>query len=444
VNIDFRVNEIIIQKKLDDTALFEMAMSAASSMARVEAVQQIKDCATLDRLYTEAKHADTLWFAGRRLGHLPINYLREIKSSETLVYAARMDSHKLVRGAAIRQISEEWAMKKLAASEDTELAQIAASLLKEVTIPAGVRFLDIPDRNYQLSVFPITGDQFALWKAALGQHEQAEAYAVLKDMPVVDVSIQDARAYCDWLSSSDHAHYRLPYFHEWRHAAVADSVDWFSTGNMRAFASAEQADMVLFGQEQRARPMHEAVPNPWGLLDIIGNVMEWMNDVPISSQMLSAAVPMDELARYGAELGVLAAPTDYAHASGNHWADRRIRIGRWKRLVYFKNLKLAAAGKVGFRVLRVDNGTGKVPIEYQLKLRPEVAIGYTQEQVCGELSRALQIDFEDICRRYSVTPSRIVVTRDYAKLLRSKQGWENCGALTELTARPLDLRQSDG
>lgn len=437
-NEDLEIHKVIFEKQLGDQALLRIALHSVSPRSRVEAISKVNETAQLVCVFNETKFSDAHWFAGRRVGELPMQSLRKVQSAELLLRAAKEDTNKLVRIAAMRQIKDVWAMNQLANSTDPELSVVATALLKEETIPSGIRFLRIPDRKYQLSIFPVTGEQFAHWKNAINDPESADRYRALEDLPVTDISINEAQEFCRWLGTQDQGHYRLPYFHEWKHAAVCDSPEWFSTGRLRAFVDSEQSELVLFGQERRARPMHEAMPNPWGLLDMIGSVMEWANDIPISEQMISANIPLDEFAQVRSNNSDVVNLQDFAYASGNHWADRRIRSGRWKRLIHKDNISEKAVGKIGFRVLRIDPTVRADPIEYELTLLPDVAVGYTEEQVCWALSRSLVLDFEDLRRRYAVTPSRIAITRDYTGLIKLKNQWEGCGALTKLVSTSVE------
>jgi len=437
-NHDHRITNAILRKSLPLGLLKEIALHALDPNARIEAVLKIEDENELNQIAADSGFPETAWFAYRRLGTMPFDILRCIESSQTLARIAELDSQKLVRFAAIRQIKEERVVRRIVNSADPSLAAIASIVLKEFSHPVGIRFLDVPERPYQLSVFPVTCEQFGEWKSSRGLTDTAAKYFELKDLPVTDLTIDEARAFCEWLSVRDNAHYRLPFYDEWEHATLTGSGDWFSTGEIRAHSDAEQMDLVLFGTGKGARAMHQAVSNPWGFLDMVGNVMEWCNDPPISELMLKSTIPLDELAQTDSNQGDTINVADYAHASGNHWGDRRIRKGRWKRLVHRANLESKITQKVGFRVLRTPvDGRGKA-IDYNLILSSKVAAGYSVEQVVEELSHALSADIEDIRRRYSVVPSRITTSRKYDEILRIKQTWENCGAITKVAAHVSD------
>jgi formylglycine-generating enzyme required for sulfatase activity len=104
------------------------------------------------------------------------------------------------------------------------------------------------------------------------------------DLPVVQVSFQDATAYAAWLSKSTGEIYRLPTDEEWAYAAgsrfkddaPAQSDDlsdpsraWLSTYERES----EGTDRV----DDRVRPVGGFGANEKGLLDLSGNVWEWTN-----------------------------------------------------------------------------------------------------------------------------------------------------------------------
>ncbi len=96
------------------------------------------------------------------------------------------------------------------------------------------------------------------------------------DQPVINVSWNDAAAFCAWLSRKEGKTYRLPTEAEWEYACRAGSEQAFSFG----------ADPGLIGQfawnKENAglhtHPVGRLKPNPWGLYDMHGNVWEWCAD----------------------------------------------------------------------------------------------------------------------------------------------------------------------
>jgi len=100
-----------------------------------------------------------------------------------------------------------------------------------------------------------------------------------RDMdPVVQVTLNDARAYADWAGR------RLPTESEWEYAAKAGAETLYTWGDERAPYGKEKANTwqgafpiqnsSADGFELRA-PIGCFEPNAFGLYDMIGNVWEW-------------------------------------------------------------------------------------------------------------------------------------------------------------------------
>ncbi|MGE0384698.1 MAG: protein kinase [Gammaproteobacteria bacterium] len=88
-------------------------------------------------------------------------------------------------------------------------------------------------------------------------------------LPVTGISVDDARAYTEWLSRRTGTAYRLPTDDEWSYAATADGKAVKKDYNCRV----EQAGQVLKGQS--VMPVNTGTPNGWGLYNYVGNVQEW-------------------------------------------------------------------------------------------------------------------------------------------------------------------------
>jgi len=154
-NDDRVIHDIVLGENLIDEHLSQLALQSSVSYVRVGAINRIKDESILAGLLDKSKAPEVIWFAGRRLGKLPIAALRQIKSAEVLVRAAEQDAQKIARIAAIRQIEDEWALERLSNSENVELAETAQALRREIKTDAGLSFLQVPNRIYQMSVFPV-------------------------------------------------------------------------------------------------------------------------------------------------------------------------------------------------------------------------------------------------------------------------------------------------
>jgi formylglycine-generating enzyme required for sulfatase activity len=95
--------------------------------------------------------------------------------------------------------------------------------------------------------------------------------------PAISMTQHAANKYCQWLSAQTGHFYRLPTEAEWEYAARAGSTTAYFWGDDPAqvgeyawfFENAENYQYAKVGKKK---------PNPWGLYDIYGNVVEWCLD----------------------------------------------------------------------------------------------------------------------------------------------------------------------
>jgi formylglycine-generating enzyme required for sulfatase activity len=108
--------------------------------------------------------------------------------------------------------------------------------------------------------------------------------------PVVNVSWNDAMEFCNWLSGKEGRHFRLPTEAEWEYACRAGTTTSYFHSNdnkgLEKVANVADAAFVkqfpeleaaIKGNDDHAytSPVGSFSPNPFGLLDMHGNVWEW-------------------------------------------------------------------------------------------------------------------------------------------------------------------------
>jgi formylglycine-generating enzyme required for sulfatase activity/serine/threonine protein kinase len=176
-------------------------------------------------------------------------------------------------------------------------------------IPAGTFWMGSPDgvgdgderprhqvtlsRPYWLGVTPVTQAQWAAVAATLPALNATPSHFKGADRPVEKVSWDDARAWCNALSAclglplaypdltnpdtiNWTAGARLPTEAEWERACRAGTDTAWSFGDdAGALAAHARFDK---GWDDGTAPVGELLPNPWGLLDVHGNVREWCWD----------------------------------------------------------------------------------------------------------------------------------------------------------------------
>lgn len=132
--------------------------------------------------------------------------------------------------------------------------------------------------TFYLSATEVTFEDYDRFARATGRSLPGDQGWGRGRQPVVNVSWDDARAYAAWLSSQTGAHYRLPSEAEWEYGARGgvDNRFWwgFQLGRNNA---------VCFGcgskwDNRSPAPVASLAPNPFGLYDTAGNIMEWAED----------------------------------------------------------------------------------------------------------------------------------------------------------------------
>ncbi|MHC4086193.1 MAG: formylglycine-generating enzyme family protein [Planctomycetota bacterium] len=94
--------------------------------------------------------------------------------------------------------------------------------------------------------------------------------------PAIGGTWLNAMTFCRWLSKKTGKKYRLPTEAEWEYAARAgtESAYYFGDDPKQLAAYAWFED----NSEQATHEVARKKPNPWGLYDMLGNVLEWVND----------------------------------------------------------------------------------------------------------------------------------------------------------------------
>jgi len=188
-------------------------------------------------------------------------------------------------------------------------------------------------------------------KGLVGRDEEAPAARFLEDdKPVVLVSWVDAVEFCQWLSTRERKHYRLPTRAEWEYVARAGRPDspCFSP------RSEEFGEYAWFSEnaDSGTHPVAMRAPNAWGIHDMYGNAAEWSST--IAAPELVRADQEWALAQQGVDREMMAI-IKMAHEGTQAWACGGGFLSAQLSCAAARGLRVdSRSPAVGFRVVADD------------------------------------------------------------------------------------------
>jgi formylglycine-generating enzyme required for sulfatase activity len=130
-------------------------------------------------------------------------------------------------------------------------------------------------KPFYIGIYPVTTAQ---WMACVEDHA-CPSSGRSRDpkewaggsKPVTTVSMRDVGIYIEWLSQKTKARFRLPTEAEYEYAARANTKTeyWWGDNGDSSYATIDERHVAAVGARQR---------NPFGLFDMVGNVLEWTAD----------------------------------------------------------------------------------------------------------------------------------------------------------------------
>ncbi|MBC8875869.1 MAG: SUMF1/EgtB/PvdO family nonheme iron enzyme, partial [Planctomycetes bacterium] len=137
--------------------------------------------------------------------------------------------------------------------------------------------------------YELTNGQYQLFQDATGYegrkrnygsnlYRNPEDWPTAPEYPIVFVSRKNLDAFCQWLTDRTRVSFRLPTSAEWEYACRAGTSTRFYYGddpNCVSFAEYAWYERKYF---TKTHPVGGKRPNAWGLYDMLGNAIEWVQD----------------------------------------------------------------------------------------------------------------------------------------------------------------------
>jgi formylglycine-generating enzyme required for sulfatase activity len=192
---------------------------------------------------------------------------------------------------------------------------------------------------FAIGKFEVTVGQWAQCVKASVCPSVPSAASAAENLPMRDVSWDEAQLYLKWLSTISRRPYRLPTEAEWEYAARGGTTSRYWWGEQMKGGNSSCQGCGEPWKADAPPPVGSFVANPFGLADMNGSVWEWVQDCWHSSYK---GAPLD----------------------GSAWADgncqsRVIRGGSWREdgsymlsTTRFKYDASVRQSQNGFRVVR--------------------------------------------------------------------------------------------
>jgi formylglycine-generating enzyme required for sulfatase activity len=164
-----------------------------------------------------------------------------------------------------------------------------ASALPELVKRLEAKLLPVPGTEVLLSKTELTVGEWKLYLRAEGLpdwQQPAKDWEQTDEHPVVNVSWNQAKEFCDWLSAKTGKQWRLPMNAEWEAAVGTSKYPWgdyyppnSDDGNYAILPDGKE-DPQTAGVDgiKGTAPVGSFKPNALGFYDLGGNVWEWMWD----------------------------------------------------------------------------------------------------------------------------------------------------------------------
>jgi len=141
-------------------------------------------------------------------------------------------------------------------------------------------------KGFYMGKYEVTQAQ---WTAVMGANPSVRAGSDTINLPVDSVSWHDCHDFIKQLNTLGQGKFRLPTEAEWEYACRAGTFTRYFWGDDPQQTEIDRYAWYLENSDLQVFPVGQKAPNPWGLFDICGNVMEWCQDgygsYPVTPQL---------------------------------------------------------------------------------------------------------------------------------------------------------------
>jgi formylglycine-generating enzyme required for sulfatase activity len=202
------------------------------------------------------------------------------------------DRWRAAMGSTVLTVEHE---KAKAAKPGSDFKECANGCPVMIVIPAGKFIMGSPEAEpdrrtsegpqhavtlrqpFAVSKFEVTFEEWDACVATAGCSRVPDHWG-RAEMPVLNVSWDDAKQYVGWLSQLTGKEYRLLTEAEWEYAARAGANTRYSWGDDAGVGNANCDGCGSQWDLQQTAPAGSLKPNAFGLYDMHGNVWEWVED----------------------------------------------------------------------------------------------------------------------------------------------------------------------
>ena len=189
--------------------------------------------------------------------------------------AKQIDAAKAAKKAAADKAASESARKEAAEAGGMAVIPAGSFMMGDGSSQHSVSL-----RRFALAKYDVTFDDWDACVAAggCGGYRPDDSGWGRGSRPVINVSWDDAQAYARWFSAKTGRQYRLPTEAEWEYAARAGTTTAYYWGDDIGSGHANCDGCGSQWDNKQTAPVGSFAPNPWGLYDMAGNVVQWTED----------------------------------------------------------------------------------------------------------------------------------------------------------------------